>query len=196
MGGACIGVWLPNPEPCCNVPPWSSTHAVFPRHCDVCGYTGQLSTQLCTSSVVHCSLLQLLYITEAILEHSTCCSSHRLRYVDGARFYYCTIPSLVAVVFWSLILQNSLVVLCSAVLAVAFKFEISACSRDALYFGLVAVGVVIFGSSGNLATLGNTISIERDWVVAIAEKNELTLSGVCVRVCVCTCTCMYMYLCV
>ena len=81
-------------------------------------------------------------------------------------------------------------VLCSAVLALAFKFEVSACSKDSLYFGLVVVGVVILGSSGNLATLGNTISIERDWVVAIAEKNELTLSGVCVcTLCVCARTC-------
>lgn len=85
--------------------------------------------------------------------------------------------SRLTVVFWSLFIQNCLVSLCSVVLALAFSFdEVSVCGGNPLYFSLTVVGVVILGSAGNLATLANTISIERDWIVAIAENNKSTLS--------------------
>ena len=39
------------------------------------------------------------------------------------------------------------------------------------------VGVVLLGSLANLATVGNTIAVERDWVVVIADKNSTTLAS-------------------
>ena len=88
----------------------------------------------------------------------------------------CLLLVLVAAV--SLLVQNTLVAICSVVLAVAFhdKFAISYCNKVSLFF-LVAFVVVITGSLANLATVANTISIERDWVVVIADKNKDTLAS-------------------
>ena len=88
----------------------------------------------------------------------------------------CLLLVLVAAV--SLLVQNTLVAICSVVLAVAFhdKFAISYCNKVSLFF-LVACVVVITGSLANLATVANTISIERDWVVVIADKNKNTLAS-------------------
>ena len=68
--------------------------------------------------------------------------------------------------------------ICSVVLAVAFhdRFSISYCNNVGMFF-LVACVVVITGTLANLATIGNTISIERDWVVVIADKNKNTLAS-------------------
>ena len=78
----------------------------------------------------------------------------------------------------SLIVQNSLVAICSVALAVAFhdRFSISYCN-DVRWFFLVTCVVIITGSLANLATVANTISIERDWVVVIADKNKNTLAS-------------------
>ena len=85
-------------------------------------------------------------------------------------------PILVAGI--SLLVQNSLVAICSVVLAVAFHdhFMISYC-KDTGWFFLVASVVVVMGTLANLATVANTISIERDWVVVIADKNKNTLAS-------------------
>ena len=78
----------------------------------------------------------------------------------------------------SLIVQNSLVAICAVVLAVAFndRFSISYCNNVGWFF-LVTCVVTITGSLANLATVANTISIERDWVVVIADKNKNTLAS-------------------
>ena len=78
----------------------------------------------------------------------------------------------------SLIVQNSLVAICAVVLAIAFsdQFSISYCSNVRWFF-LVTCVVTIMGSLANLATVANTISIERDWVVVIADKNKNTLAS-------------------
>ena len=75
-------------------------------------------------------------------------------------------------------MQNSLVAACSVVLAIAFhnNFNISYC-KDVGQFFLVACVVVVMGTVANLATVANTISIERDWVVVIADKNKNTLAS-------------------
>ena len=95
-------------------------------------------------------------------------------------FGYCKLifAILVLVAAVSLLIQNSLVAICSVVLAVAFhhQFEISYCKDVGLFFLVVTV-VVITGSLANLATVANTISIERDWVVVIADKNKNTLAS-------------------
>ena len=62
------------------------------------------------------------------------------------------------------------------VLAVAFVLHVSAC-EELLPFALTVVVVVVLGSSANLATVGNTIAVERDWVVVIADKNDNALAG-------------------
>ena len=92
------------------------------------------------------------------------------------RNYYFTLLNLVAGV--SLLVQNSLVAVCSVVLAIAFhdRFMISYC-KDVGWFFLVACVVVVTGTLANLATVANTISIERDWVVVIADKNKNTLAS-------------------
>lgn len=78
--------------------------------------------------------------------------------------------------FISLLVQNVLVLLCAVVLAVAFVLHVSAC-EGLLPFALTVVAVIILGSSANLATVANTIAVERDWVVVIADKNESSLGG-------------------
>jgi len=82
------------------------------------------------------------------------------------------------VVAVSLLVQNSLVAICSIVLAIAFHnhFNISYC-KDVGQFFIVACVVVIMGTLANLATIANTISIEKDWVVVIADKNKNTLAS-------------------
>ena len=78
----------------------------------------------------------------------------------------------------SLIIQNSMVAICSVALAVAFhdRFSVSYCN-DVGWFFFVSCVVIITGSVANLATTVNTISIERDWVVVIADKNKNTLAS-------------------
>ena len=78
--------------------------------------------------------------------------------------------------FTTLLIQNTLVLLCAVVLAVAFALHVSACA-DLLPFALTVVVVIVLGSAANLATVANTIAVERDWVVVIADKNESALAG-------------------
>lgn len=81
-----------------------------------------------------------------------------------------------AVIWMSLLIQNSLVALCSIVIALMFALEWDVCSHVILFAALTPL-VIIFGSGANLASVANTISIEKDWVVVLADKNENTLAG-------------------
>ena len=76
----------------------------------------------------------------------------------------------------SLLIQNTLVALCSVVMALMFELDWNVCQHLVLFAGLTPL-VIIFGSGANLATVANTISIEKDWVVVLADKNENTLAG-------------------
>lgn len=80
------------------------------------------------------------------------------------------------VVWMSLLIQNSLVALCSIVIALMFGLEWDVCRHLILFASLTPL-VIIFGSGANLASVANTISIEKDWVVVLADKNENTLAG-------------------
>ena len=82
----------------------------------------------------------------------------------------------VAVVWMSLLIQNTLVALCAVVMALMFELDWNVCQHLVLFAGLTPL-VIIFGSGANLATVANTISIEKDWVVVLADKNENTLAG-------------------
>ena len=50
------------------------------------------------------------------------------------------------------------------------------CNNVAVFGSLTAV-VIVLGSGAALATTANTISIEKDWVVVIADKNADVLAG-------------------
>ena len=93
--------------------------------------------------------------------------------------YVSTCVPLVAVL--SLGLQNGLLVLCSIVMAVMFYYDLNVCLHLMVFIPLVAM-VILLASGANLATVANTISIEKDWVVVIADGNEDTLAGMCIVV--------------
>ena len=78
----------------------------------------------------------------------------------------------------SLLVQNTLVATCSVALAFAFhdRFMISYCNHVGWFFFVASI-VVVMGTIANLATVANTISIERDWIVVIADKNKNTLAS-------------------
>ena len=57
-----------------------------------------------------------------------------------------------------------------------FELDWNVCQHVVIFASLTPL-VIIFGSGANLATVANTISIEKDWVVVIADKNENTLAG-------------------
>lgn len=76
----------------------------------------------------------------------------------------------------SLMVQNGLLSLCSVVLAVMFYYDLNVCLHITV-FSILSVIVIILAAGSNLATVANTISIEKDWVVALADGNEDTLAG-------------------
>ena len=79
----------------------------------------------------------------------------------------------------TLLSQNSLMVVGAIVLSLMFLFQWNICDGSvALFAGLSAV-VIGVTSLSNLATVANTISIEKDWVVVIAGKDENALAGEC-----------------
>lgn len=80
------------------------------------------------------------------------------------------------VVSVSLLVQNSLVALCSVAIALMFALDWNVCQHVVIFACLTPL-VIIFGSGANLATVANTISIEKDWIVVIADKNENTLAS-------------------
>ena len=80
------------------------------------------------------------------------------------------------VVFLSLLIQNTLVAANAVLLSFMFYYSLTVCD-NLILFGILMVGVVLLGALGNLATVGNTIAVERDWVVVIADKNSATLAS-------------------
>lgn len=59
-----------------------------------------------------------------------------------------------------------------------FGLDLGICSDVPLsVFIVLAILVIFLGSGANLATVANTIAIEKDWIVVIADKNEDTLAG-------------------
>ena len=78
----------------------------------------------------------------------------------------------------SLLIQNTLLLLCAVVLALMFQLDLGACSdTPTALFAVLCTLVILLGAGANLATVANTISIEKDWIVVIADKNEKTLAG-------------------
>ena len=88
------------------------------------------------------------------------------------------LPS-IPVVGQSLLIQNSLVALSAAALAVMFGRDLGICGDVSLpLFIVLSAMVIILASLANLATVANTIAKEKDWIVVIADKNEHTLAGI------------------
>ncbi len=76
----------------------------------------------------------------------------------------------------SLIVQNTLVAINTILLSIMFYYSLTVCNNVVL-FGISVVGVVLLGALANLATVANTIAVERDWVVVIADKNSSILAS-------------------
>ena len=86
--------------------------------------------------------------------------------------------SLLPVVLASLLVQNTLVCACAVCLAFLFGLDLGICGDVSLYiFLLLSTLTIILGATANLATVVNTISIEKDWVVVIADGNKNTLAS-------------------
>lgn len=73
-------------------------------------------------------------------------------------------------------MQNGLVAVSTVVFSFMFYYSMDVCSHR-LLFGIFMVAVILLGSISYLATVANTISIEKDWVVVIADKNSNTLAS-------------------
>ena len=87
-------------------------------------------------------------------------------------------PSPSLVVWVSLLVQNGLVCLCAVGLAFMFGLNLGICDNPSLPLFIFLSALVIFlGATANLATVANTIAIEKDWIVVIADKNKHTLAG-------------------
>ena len=80
----------------------------------------------------------------------------------------------------SLLVQNKLLALCAVLLALMFQLGWNVCLNLAVFAGL-SVLVILLGSGSRLATVANTIAIEKDWVVILADGNEDTLACECMR---------------
>lgn len=76
----------------------------------------------------------------------------------------------------TLIVQNGLLSLASVGMALMFHFNWNVC-LDVVVFSVLTVCIILLASGANLATVANTISIEKDWVVVIADQNVDTLAG-------------------
>ena len=97
--------------------------------------------------------------------------------------FHCTTPpppphthTHTPVAWMSLLIQNSLVALCAVTLALMFSQGWDVCQNVAV-FSCLTVVVTLLGSGSMLATVANTISIEKDWVVVLADGNKDTLAG-------------------
>lgn len=69
-----------------------------------------------------------------------------------------------------------MVAVSTVLFAIMFYNSWDVCSHVVL-FGSLMVIVILSGSISNLATVTNTISIEKDWVVVIADNNSSTLAS-------------------
>jgi hypothetical protein len=81
----------------------------------------------------------------------------------------------------SLLVQNGLLSLASIGMALMFWFNWTVC-LNVVVFGVLTVFIIILTSGANLATVANTISIEKDWIVVIADGNVDALAGKRLRV--------------
>ena len=84
--------------------------------------------------------------------------------------------SSIAVIVVSLVVQNGLVVISSLVLVAMFVFNWTVCTQ-LVPFAILFIAVILLGAVANLATIANTISIERDWIVVLADGNSDTLAS-------------------
>ncbi|CAL1531470.1 unnamed protein product [Lymnaea stagnalis] len=76
----------------------------------------------------------------------------------------------------TIVLQNVLIILCAAVIYcfLMFKEELLDIGEWTRY---VAYGLIILlASAANLATIANTIAVEKDWIVEICERDEEKLA--------------------
>ena len=76
----------------------------------------------------------------------------------------------------TLLVQNGMVMLCAVALASMFGLGWNVCLNP-VAFAVLTAAVVILGSVAQLATVANTIAIENDWVVVLADSNDDTLAG-------------------
>ena len=76
----------------------------------------------------------------------------------------------------SLLVQNGLVVMSSLVLVAMFVFNWTVCTQ-LVPFAILFIVVILLGAIANLATVANTIAIERDWIVVLADGNSDTLAS-------------------
>ena len=80
-------------------------------------------------------------------------------------------------VWVTLLSQNTLLVVGAIVLSLMFLFQWNICSGTVVVFAGLSAIVIVVASLSNLATVANIISIEKDWVVVIAGKDENALAG-------------------
>lgn len=76
----------------------------------------------------------------------------------------------------TIVLQNVLIILCAAVIYcfLMFKEELLDIGEWTRY---VAYGlIIVLASAANLATIANTIAVEKDWIVEICERDEEKLA--------------------
>ncbi|XP_019851220.1 PREDICTED: solute carrier family 40 member 1-like [Amphimedon queenslandica] len=79
------------------------------------------------------------------------------------------------VIWVCLIVQNGFVLLSTILFSVMFYFQWDVCGHTIIFGSLIAI-VLLSSSISSLATIGNTIAIEKDWVVVIADYNNKTLA--------------------
>ncbi|XP_035824645.1 solute carrier family 40 member 1 [Aplysia californica] len=72
----------------------------------------------------------------------------------------------------SLVLQNALVVTCAAVIYCYLMFEDDLLEHGDWVEYVAYALIIIFSSAANLASIANTIAVERDWIVEICGRNE------------------------
>ena len=76
----------------------------------------------------------------------------------------------------TLLVQNGFVFFSTVLFSLMFYYQWDVCGHTVI-FGSLMVLVILSGSISNLATVANTISVEKDWVVVIADDNSKTLAG-------------------
>ena len=73
-------------------------------------------------------------------------------------------------------MQNMMVALSAIVLSLMFIECWTVCNNLPV-FAVLTVITIICGSIAKLATVANTISVEKDWIVVIADKRSNTLAS-------------------
>ncbi|XP_074659121.1 solute carrier family 40 member 1-like [Tubulanus polymorphus] len=77
----------------------------------------------------------------------------------------------------TLILQNVVVILCAGLVYAEFQFPAVSTLWDGWMKVLCEAGIVVLTCLARLASLGNTISIERDWIVEICARDKTILTS-------------------